>query len=432
MHNRFTSLMAKKSDKELLTIAQERHRYELDAYTAAIEELERRNIATPEHIEEKKDNIEEFKEWQEAEKVAAQPRERWKRTVALFKITNEYVYTPLLIYANVFIWVVMVLAGVGVLLPTTQSLLDWGGNLSSKTLYGQPWRLLTSTFLHAGIVHLALNMFALVQVGGLLETHFGKHRFAVVYLVTGILASITSLAFNDNVVSVGASGAIFGLYGLLLALLFTKSLQITPEERNELTGSTVIFICYNVFYGLRNSGTDNAAHIGGLLSGFIIGLLYYPFLRKQTNSLVLSILLVVAAIAASWTAPLVITSPYAQFNSVIDKFSRNEEKALLMYGQFDLPRITGEAKLFQMRLKTEGIDLWRENIDLLNTLENMPEDLRQRVDLLKKYCELRIESLEILQARTENETDELINRFEEKVNEINAMIETIEALNTDS
>ena len=428
MGNRFSPLMAKKSEEHLLTIAQERHRYEFDAYIAAIEELERRNLATPEILQQKKDNIEAFHT--EQKQTTSNPRESWSKGAALFKITKEYVYTPLFIYANVSIWLLMVVAGVNVFEPTAQSLLEWGGNLSSVTLNGQPWRLLTSTFLHGGIIHLLLNMYALIQVGALLETHFGKHRYAIVYFVTGIFASIASTAFSVNVVSVGASGAIFGLYGLLLALLITKSLQINADERKALISSTIFFIGYNVVYGFTNAGIDNAAHIGGLLSGFIVGFLYYPFIHKQMKSPALSILLVVAAITAAWAAPLLITNSYVQFGSVIDKFSKNERKALWMYGMEELPEPgSRDAAIFRSRLKRRGIDLWEENIALLNTLENMPTDLKVRVDLLKEYCQLRIESCEALQAMTESGTAEQMNRWEEINKEIDSATKRLDALN---
>lgn len=431
MKTRFSALMAKKSDEELLTIAGERHRYEFDAYIAAIEELERRNLATPEILQQKKDNTEAFHAAEAQKTTVHNPRESWSRTVALFKITKEYVYTPLLIYANVSIWLLMVVAGVDALQPTPESLLDWGGNISSMTLNGQPWRLLTSTFLHGGIVHLLFNMFTLIQVGTLLETHFGKHRYALVYCVTGIFASIASTAFSVNVVSVGASGAIFGLYGLLLALLITKSLQVEAEERQALISSTIIFICYNVFYGFTKTGIDNAAHVGGLLSGLIIGFLYSPFIRKQMRSLVLSISLIVVTVVAVWGAPFVIVNPYVQYGSVIDQFAKIERGALWMYSIEYFPEPgSSEATLFHSQLKTRGIDLWEENIALLNTLENLPADLQARVDLLKEYCRLRIQSCEALQAMTENDTADQVKQYEEINGEIDSVIKQLEALNS--
>lgn len=426
MENTFGSVMANKSDQELLAVVQEKDRYEFEAYIAAIEELERRNLATPELLEQKKNAVSTFQA-EQAQKNA-KTGQSWSQTMGLFKISKEYFYTPILIYSNTLIWLVMVATGVNAFQPSVDSLIEWGGNLSGMTLNGEPWRLLTSTFLHGGLIHLLLNMYALIQVGGILETHFGKHRYAIVYLATGIFASIASAAFSENVVSVGASGAIFGLYGLLLSLLITKSLQMNAEERKALLSSTLFFVGYNVVYGFAKAGIDNAAHIGGLLSGAVIGFLYYPVIRKQVKASVVSVSLVLLVLIAVWAAPSVITNPYAQYSSVIETFSKNEENALWMYT--DIPAAgSEEAATFKDRIKTEGIDLWNENIALLNSLENMPSALQERVDLLKKYCQLRVESCETLQLLLENETEDRINRFQQVNERIEEIINSLEALN---
>lgn len=351
-----------------------------------------------------------------------------KDMFALFKITKDYFYTPIIIYLNILIWGLMVFSGVHPMEPSVESLIDWGGNLSGLTLNGEQWRLFTSTFLHGGVIHLLLNMYALIQAGAVLEVHFGNHRYALVYVVTGIFASIASAAFSGNVVSVGASGAIFGLYGLLVSLLITKSLQVTAEERKNLMQSTLIFIGYNVFYGFTKSGIDNAAHIGGLVSGFIIGFLYYPSISKQTKSTMISLSLAVVTLIAVAVAPYVITNRYAEFNLVMEKFGEKESKAMWMY-QEDFPTDTVELVRFRERLKTEGVDLWKENLELLNTLNDMPEGIEERVVLLKKYCELRIESCETITLLTQNEDPEQLARLEETNKKIDEVISSLEALN---
>jgi rhomboid protease GluP len=356
-------------------------------------------------------------------------RKPWKDFFALFRITRNYFYTPIIIYLNIIIWGVMVAMGVHAFEPSVDSLINWGGNLAQLTLNGQPWRLLTSVFLHAGVFHLLLNMYALVQAGAILETHFGKHRYALVYLATGIVASISSAAFSDNVVSVGASGAIFGLYGLLLALLFTKSFEINPEERKSLISSTLIFIGYNVVFGFAKAGIDNAAHIGGLASGFLVGFIYYPFIKQQKNATVVSTGLAVVVLIAVWAAPQFITNRYAQYNSMIETFGTNESKAMWMYSEkFPTPG-TDEAARFRERLKTEGIDLWNENLVLLNSLSDMPVDLEQRVELLKKYCQLRIESCEVMHLLTQDERQDWVTHMEEVNTKIEEVINSLEALN---
>jgi len=184
---------------------------------------------------------------------------------------------------NILVFLVMVFAGLGFISFQGNDLLKWGANFKPLTTDGEWWRLLTSTFLHGGIMHLAANMYGLLFVGIFLEPRIGKTKFAVIYIVTGILASFTSLWWHDATVSVGASGAIFGLYGLFLSLMLTK--VYSKEFSKALLISTLVFIGFNLLYGLTG-GIDNAAHIGGLVSGFVIGLFISPQLKEEAEEVI--------------------------------------------------------------------------------------------------------------------------------------------------
>ena len=130
-------------------------------------------------------------------------------------------------------------------------------------------------------MHVLANMYGLLFVGIFLEPLLGKIKFLLIYLVTGLLASIASIWWYEATVSVGASGAIFGLYGLFLAFMLKK---VFPADfQKAFLVSTAIFIGYNLIMGFAG-GIDNAAHIGGLLSGFIIGLLVYQAIKKEAIS----------------------------------------------------------------------------------------------------------------------------------------------------
>ena len=195
-----------------------------------------------------------------------------------FVPSRTYQVTPILIYLNVFVFLLMVLAGVSPLSPTTESLFNWGGNFRPYTVSGQWWRLVSYMFLHAGIVHIAMNLFALIYIGQFLEPLIGKFRLLAAYLLTGICAGLLSIIMHANSVGVGASGAIFGLYGIFLALLTTSHIEKTA--RNTLLRSILFFVVFNLVSGLYGN-IDNAAHIGGLISGIFIGYCYYPGLAKR-------------------------------------------------------------------------------------------------------------------------------------------------------
>lgn len=198
--------------------------------------------------------------------------------LALLKPQDGYFITLILVYINIGIFVLMMICGYGFIQFNGQDLMRWGANFGPVTKNGEWWRLFTSVFLHGGLMHLLLNMYGLLFVGIFLEPLLGRVKYLCIYLLTGIMASASSVWWYTAIISVGASGAIFGLYGVFLALMLRK---IFPRDfARSFLVSTVVFIGFNLLIGLTG-GIDNAAHIGGLLSGFVIGIiLSYGFERK--------------------------------------------------------------------------------------------------------------------------------------------------------
>jgi rhomboid protease GluP len=150
-------------------------------------------------------------------------------------------------------------------------LVDWGSNLGRLTLHGQWWRLVTSLFLHGSLLHLAFNMLALWQVGQLVERLFGSLRFTALYMLAGVCGSVASVMWNANVNSVGASGAIFGIVGGLFAFMQRENSGVPPTVVQDLRGSLLPFLVFNLAAGFLYPHTDNAAHIGGLVGGWLAG-----------------------------------------------------------------------------------------------------------------------------------------------------------------
>lgn len=198
-----------------------------------------------------------------------------------FFIPKEGFYiTPILININLLVFIAMVIAGFGFVSFQGDDLLKWGANYRPVTTDGQWWRLLTNTFMHGGLMHILANMYGLLFVGIFIEPLLGKTKYLLVYLTTGILASVASIWWYDATVSVGASGAIFGLYGFFLATLLLK--VFPPDFGKAFLASTLVFVGFNLLMGFTG-GIDNAAHIGGLVSGFVIGLLMSRQLKKQVE-----------------------------------------------------------------------------------------------------------------------------------------------------
>jgi rhomboid protease GluP len=204
----------------------------------------------------------------------------WKDLPRFFIPRPGFFATPMLINISVAVYLLMVFSGVSLLSPDTEDLLSWGANWRFATLDGEWWRLFTCCFVHIGLIHLLLNMYALAMVGLYLEPLLGRWRMFGLYTITGVTASVVSLWWHENTVSAGASGAIFGLYGVLLALLLTD--LIHKDVRRELLSSIGLFVVYNLFYGMKG-GVDNAAHIGGLFSGLVCGAALHLALRKRSE-----------------------------------------------------------------------------------------------------------------------------------------------------
>jgi membrane associated rhomboid family serine protease/Flp pilus assembly protein TadD len=175
---------------------------------------------------------------------------------------------------NVAVYLGMMFAGVSMLSnPSGQDLVRWGANFGPYTLSGQWWRLLTCVFVHGGLLHIAFNMWCLWDLGTLAESLYGHWTFGVVYLITGVISSLVSVWWNPHVLSVGASGAIFGIVGALVASFYLGEFSLPSAAIKGTLRSLVLFVGYVLFFGAMAHGIDNAAHIGGLVSGLILGAL---------------------------------------------------------------------------------------------------------------------------------------------------------------
>lgn len=191
------------------------------------------------------------------------------------------------------------------LLVTTGSpvFLLQGAKINELILQGQYWRLITPIFLHGGLVHLFVNMYSLYIIGPDVETMFGRAKFLYIYLIAGILGNIASFAFCPNI-SIGASGAIFGLLGALLYMSFAY--------RNIFSGpyvfNIIVMIIINLVYGFFHVEIDNYAHLGGLIGGFLsaasLGMVNdKAWTSSKILSLVLLIILSVTAICVGFKFP---------------------------------------------------------------------------------------------------------------------------------
>lgn len=256
---------ARLSDAELLYLAQHARRYPPELGHAALQELQRRGLVP--------DELPQARPAAEAPpKPERQEPSWWAQASRVFRPGGTYFITPLLLWLNLAVFGWMVAQGTNMLHPAGADLIRWGSNFSPLTLLGQWWRLLTACFLHGGLTHLLLNSYALVFIGVLAEPLVGRWRLLLVYLLSGVTGNVLSLWWHAGGVNgVGASGAIFGLYGLLLALVATGARHLTRPQRLALLVNTLLVTATSLAYGLQQPTVDNAAHLGGLLLGLVAG-----------------------------------------------------------------------------------------------------------------------------------------------------------------
>ncbi len=342
--------------------------------------------------------------------------------LSLLKPEKGYLVTPLLMHLNVLIFIIMVASGVHFMRPDAESLLAWGANFRPSTMDGQAWRLLSSCFLHFGLLHLLLNMYALVYIGRHLEPIIGSGRFLGGYLLAGVAASLASLLFNEFTVSAGASGAIFGMYGVMLAIMLAKC---APKHmRRDYIASIGIFVVYNLVNGFRpGSGVDNAAHIGGLLSGAAIGVALVPGMRQREREGLtygafggLTAALILAMVGIDRALP----RDSMKLSAGIDRFAALEEKALRV---FNMPEDTPDSTLLVM-LGDSGLYYWEQGRQLVDSMQalDLPPHQRNTVALLERYCELRIQSFRLLRRAVEEGTDAYNAELREMDAEVGAII----------
>lgn len=188
---------------------------------------------------------------------------------------KEYYVTYTLILINLAVFLLMTLAGGS---ANYKILILFGAKVNVLIEAGQYWRLLTSVFIHIGFTHLLFNIYALIALGKFTEKIFGHGKMIFIYLFSGLTGSLFSFLFSPSI-SAGASGAIFGLLGALVAYGWKNSLL----WRSGLITNLLIVLGINLFFGLVAQGIDNYAHLGGLLGGILCGFALYIFKGKRQN-----------------------------------------------------------------------------------------------------------------------------------------------------
>ncbi len=373
-------------------------------------------------------------------KVAEQETKQAEETdkVMNFSKSNLYV-TYGIIAINVIVFVIMTGSGVSLFAPTGIDIMKWGGNFAPLTLSGDWWRLISCVFVHIGVVHIVFNMYALFMAGIYLEPMLGKARFISAYLCTGVFASLASLWWHkEPITSAGASGAIFGMYGVFLALLSTN--LIPKQVRKGLLQSIGVFVVYNLVYGIK-SGVDNSAHVGGLLSGLLIGYIYFPGLRpggKKSVAIPALIAIVTVGVTIFYLQENRVTNEIRnktlseieefkykdadKYNVQLEKFADAEEKALAPLRDTSL----ADEQLAE-KLQNISLPEWEKADESLEKIKayDISGKAKEKAEQLQVYVSLRKEQAALIRQLILQKDETLNTQLNELGTKINRLLEEL-------
>jgi membrane associated rhomboid family serine protease len=256
--------------------------------------------------------------------------------------------TPTLIAVNIAVFVLMLWGADPFSDPDT--LIEWGGNFGPRTANGEWWRLITTLFVHASWLHLVANVLGLVHLGLIVERLVGPVAFAAMYVAVGLFSSLMNLSTSPMAVHVGASGAIFGAYGLMIAVLmwgvFRRSAPIMPiTAAKRVAPATIVFVLYN----LSTEASTSVAELSALIAGFACGLVMAGGVSEPKASR----RRIAMAAAAMLVAAVAVAVPVRGIGEVVDATSdlqrvvTEEERTMTTFraaaDQFNTGRITAQA-----------------------------------------------------------------------------------------
>jgi rhomboid protease GluP len=288
----------------------------------------------------------------------------------------------------------------------SEVLLAMGADFGPKVQSGETWRLLSALFLHGNPLHLALNMLALWQVGHFIERIFGRSGAFLLFFACGLMGSLASIWWRAQGLSVGASGAIFGLYGALLVWLIRRRHDVPLGILKKLRSGTLGFIGYSLFAGFALPGIDNAAHLGGLLGGMLLSLGMAaplnvpPSAQWRQGSTWLALLASVLCAAMLWrTAPQVAVAwqQHVEFAEVTREFAQHdaqlEQQVQSLMEELRLRRL--QPSDVAREIDDNLLPAWQMQIDRLAAISIAPAD-HARHQALLRYASLHGSALQML------------------------------------
>lgn len=369
------------------------------------------------------------------EKAPLTAKNKIKNVLYLFFPQKNYLFTPLLILLNTAYFFGFALFGrliVKLLLHTSFSYREFlvnagyyaGANSRELVMDGQYWRLLTHQFVHGSIFHLFFNMYALAYIGLMIENKLGSRKYVSLYLISGICGGVLSLAYHESGYMAGASGAIMGLFGAFLALLISKAFEKSATKA--LLISTVAVLAIMLINGGLKQRVDNAAHIGGLISGFIFCyVLYNEKLWKWTVPITarFAIVLGLALVFSVSVTTLLPRIQTKEFLALEKKYKQNWD---IYHTIFRLPSTMSTGQKLTI-VQERGIDLWKKNDVLVTQMLalKLTKEQRYKAEFHAKVVRIESRIVELLYKECAESTKYYRREIRELTRDLNTLrIET--------
>ena len=354
--------------------------------------------------------------YEEAEKAAREAATEYDFLSALFTRSNPF--TMIFIGINVGVFVLMGLAGGFALTSVDPEVLRGFGAKQNNLIAEQQqyWRLITSIFIHIGFIHLFLNNYALWIIGQEIEQIYGSARFVALYLATGIVGSVGSYVFNPEATSAGASGAIFGLFGIMATFAFKYRKEIPKALSRDIMRRVLPIIAINLVFGFSVKIVDNAAHVGGLLAGIVLAFAV-PYMRPDEKSTPLAwrvmqvacvVVMLVSFVSAfrSYNGPRLVVSNLTRRSapSVIEFSNRIQEADRLMVDSFQSVADLLESKTATVEVNP-ALELVEQGIRTVESAPRIDEQSDKYRERLKDLLTQQKDTLaEFAQSPTKNRT----------------------------
>jgi len=322
---------------------------------------------------------------------------------AMLQSTPRTYFSWSLIAANAAVWLLMVVRGAGAMDPTGEELIAWGANYGPMTLAGQWWRLLSSAFLHIGVVHLLVNMWALWSIGPFVERLLGNARYLALYLLAALGGSLASVAWNPQIISAGASGALFGVFGAFMANLIRHRREIPPSVRASMWKNVLVLGAINIGYGLIRPGIDNAAHLGGLGTGFLAGLVLArplapsPAFREWGRAALAAVTGAGLLALAATALPKAVPDVRGEVRIAIGEIQKADRDFADCTARFARSELSGSGYAAIMdRDILPGYRSALRRLDQPEGLSKLPPEARTSVGVLAEYARARVSALTTL------------------------------------